>query len=182
MAEELEVLKLVCRRLEKASIPYMVTGSIAANFFAVPRMTRDIDIVIQIKKGDAPRLDEIFKNDFYIDQDSITEAGEKRGMFNIIHYEYVFKVDFIVQKDSPYRKLQFERRRKVEMEGEPLWVTTPEDLILSKLDWAKESGSELQLRDVQNLLHTLSDLDQNYLQQWACVLGLEGIYSKVTHE
>ncbi len=178
VAEELEILKDVCQRLEKGNIPYMITGSVAANLYAVPRMTRDIDIVIQIKREDTDRLTEIFKEDFYIDQDSIIEAIEKEGMFNIIHTESVFKVDFIVQKNSPYRKLEFQRRRRTQMEETPLWVVTPEDLILSKLFWAKESASELQLGDVRNLLHTLKDIDQNYLEKWVDSLGLKELYAK----
>lgn len=182
VAEELEVLKMVCLRLEKAGIPYMITGSTASNLYAVPRMTRDIDIVIQIKKEEASRLVEIFKNDFYIDRDSIEEAVGKRGMFNIIHNEYVFKVDFIIRKDSAYRELEFQRRRRMEMEGVPISVVAPEDLILSKLFWAKDSSSELQLGDVRNLLGTLKDLDRGYLEKWVHELGLEEIYVRVKHE
>lgn len=102
MSEEFEILKTVCQRLEQAVIPYMITGSIAANFYAVPRMTRDIDIVIEVKKEDVKRLFELFKDDFYVDSESITEAIEKRGMFNMIHNEHVIKVDFIIRKDSLY--------------------------------------------------------------------------------
>lgn len=182
VAEELEILKDVCQRLEKAGIPYMITGSIAANLYAVPRMTRDIDIVIQVEKGGVSRLSEIFQGDFYIDEDSVTEAIEKQGMFNIIHSESVFKVDFIIRKDSPYRELEFKRRHRLEVEGIPMWVVTPEDLILSKLLWAKDSFSELQLGDVKNLFRTLKDLDRNYLEKWVRSLGLEALYEKVKDE
>lgn len=179
MAEELEILKVVCQRLEKTGIPYMITGSIAANFYAVPRMTRDVDIVIEIQKEDAARMVKAFQGDFYIDKDSVAEAIARRGMFNIIHNEYVFKVDFIIRKESAYREFEFQRRRRVEVEGISLWVVTPEDLILSKLFWAKDSLSELQLGDVKNLLRNLRDLDKGYLEKWVRDLGLEEIYAKV---
>lgn len=142
MSEESEVLKEVCRRLESTGISYMITGSTAANFYAVPRMTRDIDIVIEICKGDAGRLIGLFKDDFYIDQESVSEAVEDQGMFNILHNEYVIKIDFIVRKEAPYRRLEFERRRPAEFEGQKIWIVSPEDLILSKLFWAKDSFSE----------------------------------------
>lgn len=182
MTEELEILKMVCQKLEKAKIPYMITGSMAANFYAVPRMTRDVDIVIEIQKEDGTRLFEAFKDDFYIDQDSVMEAIDRHSMFNIIHNESVFKVDFIIRKESAYRELEFQRRRRVEVEGISLWVVTPEDLILSKLFWAKESLSELQLGDVRNLLRNLRDLDKDYLKKWVRDLGLEDIYARVKNE
>lgn len=180
--EELEVLKDVCQRLEKCRIPYMITESTASNFYAVPRMTRDIDIVVEIKREDASRLIENFKEDFYVDPDSIAEAVDKQGMFNVIHNEYVLKVDFIIRKKSAYRELEFGRRQRVEMEGIPLWVVSPEDLIVSKLFWAKDSSSELQLGDVRNLLGALKELDKGYLEKWIHSLGLEEVYAKVEHE
>jgi len=182
VAEELEILKMVCQRLKDTGIPYMITGSIAANLYAVPRMTRDVDIVIEIQKEDAPRMVEAFQDDFYIDKDSVTEAIDRRGMFNIIHNEYVFKVDFIVRKESIYRELEFQRRRRVEVEGTSMWMVTPEDLILSKLVWAKDSLSELQLGDVRNLVRNLKELDRNYLEKWVRDLDLEQVYAKVKNE
>jgi len=179
MSEELEVLKRVSQGLEKSGIPYMVTGSIAANFYSVPRMTRDIDIVIEIESENVDRLLEAFQGDFYIDRESALEAVESRGMFNILHNEYVLKIDFIVRKDSSYRELEFSRRRRLTIEGDSFWVVAPEDLILSKLSWAKDSLSELQLGDVKNLLGTLKDLDENYIKKWVGSLGLEVVYKKV---
>lgn len=179
MAEELQVLKQVCQDLEKAKIPYMITGSTAANFYAVPRMTRDIDIVIEIRKGDVDRFLNTFKDKFYIDRDSILEAIEKESMFNILHNESVVKIDFVVRKNSPYRLIEFERRRRVPFEGVTISVVAPEDLILSKLFWAKDSLSEMQLGDVKNLLRTLKDLDTIYLEKWIRSLDLGQVYSKV---
>src|ERR1700733_10529644 len=102
MNEESQVLKLVCGRLDSANIPYMLTGSFAANFYAIPRMTRDIDFVLEIYKFDISRLYKAFQNDFYIDKDSIIQAIEQQGMFNIIHNDSIIKIDFIIRKDLPY--------------------------------------------------------------------------------
>ena len=179
VSQEIELLKIVSRRLEKAGVPYMITGSVAANLYAVPRMTRDIDIVVEMQKGDADRLCGIFKEDFYIDRDSIEEAVENAGMFNIIHNEYVMKIDFIIRKEIPYRKLEFDRRRSMEVEGIKMWIASPEDLILSKLFWAKDNFSEMQLGDVGNLLVTIKDLDRGYLEKWVKSLGLDRVYAKV---
>lgn len=179
MSEEAEVLKEVSRRLEEASIPYMITGSIAANFYAVPRMTRDIDFVIEIHREDVESIVDLFKDNFYIDRESVSEAVEKRGMFNVLHNEYVIKIDFIVRKESTYRKLEFGRKRPAEFEGQKIWIVSPEDLILSKLFWAKDSLSEMQLGDVRNLLGMVKNIDFPYLEKWVQSLGLEHVYEEV---
>lgn len=176
---ELEILKMVCQRLHQKGIPYMITGSIATNVYAVPRMTRDIDIVIEVSRDDIERLSTMFKDHFYIDREAVTQAVDEQGMFNIIHNESVIKVDFIIRKDSPYRLLEFQRRRPMEVEGIKMWIVSPEDLILSKLFWAKESESEMQLGDVKNLFGVVKDLDFPYIEQWVHTLGLQHIYQKV---
>ncbi len=178
MNEEIEVLKIVCRKLEKHGMAYMITGSIASSFYAVPRMTRDIDIVVEIKQENAESLVDAFQKDFYVDVEAVRAAIQTRGMFNIIHNQRVMKVDFIVRKDDPYRKLEFGRRQQVKMDGTSVWIVSPEDLILSKLFWAKDTHSEMQLTDVRNLLRTAKALDKSYLQKWVSALGLKAVHEK----
>lgn len=180
MSEELEVLKLVTQRLAEAAIPYMVTGSIAVNFYAVPRMTRDIDIVVELSERDVDRIVRIFDEDFYTERETIQRAVREKGMFNIIHTGYVIKVDFVVRKDSDYRREEFSRRRPVSVEGSEFFIVAPEDLILSKLEWAKDTRSEVQLADVRNLLTGVAGLDRKYLEHWANRLGLESFYREVS--
>lgn len=176
MSQEFEVLKLVCNRLDLAEIPYMLTGSFASHFYAVPRMTRDIDIVIEILKPELHKFFHLFKDDFYVVSNSIAEAIENEGMFNIIHNESIFKVDFIIRKDSSYRHAEFQRRRKLKLGDLESWVVSPEDLILSKLFWAKDSLSELQLRDVRNLLSANKNLDNDYIAKWVQKLELTNVW------
>jgi hypothetical protein len=130
VSEELEVLKTVARRLDEARIAYMLTGSMALNYYAVPRMTRDIDVVVELGPDDADRVIRLFETDFYIDPDAVRRAVATRGMFNLIHDRFVVKVDFVVRKDSEYRREEFARRRQVDVEGQPLWIVTPEDLVI----------------------------------------------------
>ncbi|MBI5740489.1 MAG: hypothetical protein HZA16_07180 [Nitrospirae bacterium] len=179
MITESDVIKEVAGRLGNAGIQYMFTGSIATNFYAVPRMTRDIDIVVNLKADDALRIYSIFEKDFYIDKDMVLSAINEEGMFNVIHYESVFKIDFIIRKDNQYRLEEFERRRKVMFENVELYIAAPEDLILSKLYWAKESMSEMQINDVRNLLESVKDFNEAYLKKWAGYLGVGEIYQKV---
>lgn len=179
MTSELDVLKIIINRLESANIPYMLSGSVAANFYTIPRMTRDIDIVVQVQAPDAERIYSLFSGEFYVDKDMIRNAVIERSMFNIIHNEGVVKVDFIVRKDSEYRKLEFERRRSILFEGSKINIVSAEDLIISKLYWAKDSMSEMQIRDVRNLLKTVSGIDSGYMAKWINTLGLEDIYKEV---
>lgn len=180
MSEELEVLTIVTSRLSTAGIPYMITGSFAANFYTIPRMTRDIDVVVALREEDVDRVVRLFEADFYIDRESVQEAVKARGMFNLIHQVYVFKVDCIVRKDSEYRQTEFARRQPASHEGHQMYIVAPEDLILSKLDWARESRSEMQFTDVRNLLTSVPNLDHEYLQRWADRLGLAALYREIS--
>jgi len=145
MNDQLDVLREVIARLEQAEIAYMVSGSTALNYYAEPRMTRDIDIVIELGPNGTSRFEQIFIGEFYLDRSVIDRAVKDRGMFKLIHVGRVVKVDFIVRKDSEYRRLEFTRRHRVEAEGLALHMVSPEDLMLSKLEWARQGPSELQV-------------------------------------
>jgi hypothetical protein len=173
VTEELEVLTTVTGRLEAAGIAYMVTGSFAANYYAVPRMTRDIDLVVELSAGDADRFCTLFEGDFYLDRAAVRAAITDRGAFNLTH---VVKVDCIVRKDSEYRRTEFARQRRGPIEGHEVALVAPEDLIISKLDWMRETRSEVQLGDVRNLLRSVPDLDEPYLAHWTERLGLDALY------
>jgi hypothetical protein len=178
MGDELDVLKLVTERLDAAGFLYMVSGSVAMNFYAQPRMTRDVDIVVALQAQDAARFSSLFEADFYCDAEDVREAIAHRSLFNLVHLDKSVKIDVIVRKDSPYRREEFARRRRMSVENFALWVVSREDLVLSKLDWAKESHSELQLRDVRNLLSSVSDLDMDYVDRWARNLGISELLAE----
>ncbi len=178
MSEELEVLKIVTSRLNEASIPYMVSGSIAANYYTIPRMTRDIDVVIELKQGDVDKFVGLFEDDFYVDREMVASEVSRQGMFNLIYNRYVIKIDFIVKKSSAYQNTAFSRRRQVLIEQSPIWFVSAEDLVISKLLWAKDSHSEMQLKDVGNLMETVDNLESKYIDNWIRELDLEQIYKE----
>jgi hypothetical protein len=180
LSEELEVLKIVAERLGRTGIAYMVTGSIAMNHYAVPRMTRDIDLVADLSAADADRVCDLFEEDFYVDRDAVHYAAETKAVFNMIHSSLVVKVDVVVRKETEYRRTEFARRRRVAVEGQELFLVAPEDLILSKLEWARESRSAIQLADVRNLVESVVDLDRDYLAAWTSRLGLDALYREAT--
>ncbi len=179
MSDELKVLALLHQRLEDNDIAYMITGSIAANFYTIPRMTRDIDIVIELKITDVDKVVKAFEKDFYVDMHMITEAIHEHGMFNMIHNETLVKIDFIVRKAEAYRQEEFNRRRQITIAGSKMWILSVEDLILSKLYWAQDNLSERQLNDVQNLLNSAQTRDVTYLEKWISNLGLAAVYNRV---
>jgi hypothetical protein len=177
--EQREFLALVVSRLETAAMRYMLTGSVALACYAVPRMTRDIDLVIQCVPADARRIAALFGPDCYVDEAAVLQAIEGRAAFNAIHREWLAKADFIVQKRGAYWELQFSRRRQMDLEGLTVWAVAPEDLMLSKLWWAKDSGSELQLRDATAIASSVRGLDWEYVEEWADSLGVRRILEKV---
>ena len=179
MDELFEFLVLSAERLDQAHIPYMLSGSVALSIYAQPRMTRDVDFVIDINEGQVNAFLELFEADCYVDRESVLEAVRSRGMFNVIHQAWVVKADFVVRKDQPFRKVEFERRRTVTIEGKDLSVVTAEDLLLSKLHWAKNSRSELQLGDARNLILSESNLDWPYIRQWAEKLSVLDLLREV---
>lgn len=103
---------------------------------------------------------------------AVEEALTRHGMFNAVHRDWHLKADFIVRKDEPYRRLEFERRRRITLGDRSYPVVAPEDLVLSKLCWRRESRSELQLKDIEQLLQSQPALDWPYLRQWAAELGV----------
>lgn len=179
MNDQLYVLQLVAERLEKAVIPYMVSGSIAINYYAQPRLTRDIDIIIELAPADAERITELFEPDFYIDEEMVRTAITQQSLFNLIHNDLIVKVDFIVKKDTPYRRNEFSRRLLVKIDNFKLWLVAAEDLILSKLVWAKNSHSEMQLNDIRNLLASVPGLDIDYIKYWAAELNVMNLWSQL---
>lgn len=170
MTGELDVLSLVSERLTTARIPFMLTGSYALAYYTTPRMTRDLDLVVALGHEDVDAIVQAFSADFYVDADDARSAVRSQRLFNLMHLESGIKVDLIVRKSSEYRQVEFARRRRVEFGGIDTWIVTREDLILSKLVWARDSGSELQRRDVRALLS--ENVEAGYLEHWAKRLGV----------
>lgn len=179
MSEELEVLRIVTERLNEANINYVISGSIAANYYTVPRMTRDIDIVVELKTPNIDNFVSIFQEDFYIDKEMIKSEILRQGMFNLIHNQYIVKIDFIIRKYSAFQNSVFARKKKVLVNNTPMWFVSVEDLILAKLSWAKDSESDIQLKDIRNLLETGESLDIKYIEDWISELELKNLYEKV---
>ena len=170
---EIDIVRDISQRFEQAQIAYMLTGSMAMNYYAQPRMTRDIDVVIAISPDDVRRVAALFRPDYYVSELSIRESLARESIFNLIHQQSVIKVDCIIRKSSEYRRTEFERRQKISILDFTTFIASKEDLIISKLFWARNSYSEIQLNDVRNLLAT--GYDDGYLRRWTRELGLDNL-------
>ncbi len=178
MPNELDVLRIVTERLGRLEIPFMLTGSLAMAYYATPRMTRDLDLVVALQEADVGKLLGEFAPDFYVDADAARDAVRSGRMFNMMHLESGIKLDMIIKKSTPYRDLEFSRRASGRLGGVQTWLVSREDLILSKLIWARDSDSELQQRDVRALL--ADTVDWPYLKLWAADLGVTDLLDRLS--
>jgi hypothetical protein len=177
MQNELDIVRDVSKRLDGAGIGYMLTGSMAMNYYAEPRMTRDIDLVVALRREDGERVVDLFRPDYYVSREAVESSIERQSLFNLIHNESIIKVDCIVQKKSSFRINEFERRQRIQFRDFETWIVSKEDLILSKLFWAKDSHSEFKLRDVRNLMVT--GFDRDYVERWTDELGVTSLWKEI---
>jgi hypothetical protein len=168
----LTLLRDLCIKLESVEIPYMLSGSMAMNIYTVPRMTRDIDIVIQLGLTDIERFAGLFVDGFYIYKEGVEFEIKRQGMFNVIDYESGVKIDFIIQKNTDFHINEFNRRVRSKAFGFDVWVVSAEDLIISKLKWIQDIESDTQKRDISNLLNK-ENLDKEYIMGWCKKLNLK---------
>ena len=168
-----EVIGRVVDALVELSVPYMVAGSFASNLHGVPRMTQDADIVIDVDETLALRLVRLLQREFYATEEAAREAVRLHRMFNAIHFETGFKVDLVVKKLRPFSSEELRRREPGKLGGRTVDFATAEDTILTKLEWAKQSGSERQVGDAVGIIRVQQDrLDWHYLERWAADLDL----------
>lgn len=165
------LLEEVCLALNKVEIPYMVSGSMAMALYTIPRMTRDIDIIVELNNEGIDKFYDLFSDHAYIDKLTIQEEVRRRGMFNVIDHRTGYKIDFMLKKYSTYRETEFERRQFTLAFGFPMWVVSLEDLVLSKVIWIQEYQSERQMEDIKNLLRN-DKADMVYIKSWCHQLGL----------
>lgn len=175
----LELLQKVCNQLDEHEIKYMVSGSIALNIYTIPRLTRDIDIVIELSENRIEEFLLLFPNSYY-DKDTIKEAVKRKGIFNIIDHSTGFKIDFIIRKNTEYHDLEFQRRRRIKEFNTELWVVELNDLIIAKIIWIQQYQSERQIFDIQNLLLN-PEKDMDYIKNWCEKLNLQ-TFNLLTNE
>ena len=176
------LLRRLSGALDEAGVPFMLTGSLASTLYGEPRSTVDVDVVVVLSGASLPALLRALpEEEFYVSEDAAFDALRRQGQFNVIHLETGWKIDLILRKRRAFSEEEFERRVKREVLGVQLPVCSPEDSVLSKLEWAKKGGgSERQLRDVAGIVALQGDaLDQAYIHRWAEALGVAELWQAV---
>jgi hypothetical protein len=170
---EQELLVDCLRRLNRAEISYYLAGSMASNYWGIPRTTHDLDFVIQLPPSAIGKIVSAFSPEYFIDEASVRAAYQPPHQFNAIDTRSALKVDFWLPKPAPFDGEMLRRRVRVTLFGEPAWITTAEDCILHKLLWNKITPSDRQLGDAAGVAAVqLEKLDDDYMKKWAEILGV----------
>jgi hypothetical protein len=179
------LLKKLVEFFDAEHIPYMLTGSMASSLQGEPRSTHDVDVVVVLNVDSVTRLLKTFSEPkYYLDESSARQAVAKLGMFNLISVDEGDKVDFWMLTPDPFDQSRFARRTLIDFMGTTLAVSSPEDTILAKLNWAKLSGgSEKQIHDALRVYEVQQgQLNQAYLQEWARKLSVEDFLRRIQRE
>jgi hypothetical protein len=169
-----DVLSRISVALNRAEISYMLSGSFASAFHGTPRATQDIDIVIAATTDQLRMFVKLLPADeYYVDLAAALEAHRRQSLFNVIDIVTGWKIDFIIRKSRPFSQEEFRRSMPVTLHGVELFVASVEDVVVSKLEWAKLAESSRQIEDVAGILSKRWDsLDREYLDKWIPELGL----------
>jgi hypothetical protein len=174
-------LDMVIECFEKLGIAYYIGCSVASSAYGIARATMDVDLVANVEIRQADDLVRALERYYYIDADMIRDAIHRRTSFNLIHLETMLKIDVFIAKDQPYDSQAFARRQSDTLDEESsrkVYLSSPEDIILNKLQWYHTGGrvSEQQWKDVLGVLKVQGDkLDLKYLKYWASRLNLSDL-------
>ena len=180
-----ELLEKVIALLEQNEIDYMVTGSIVSSLQGEPRLTHDVDILVNITDAAIPALIRTFQApDYYISQTAIEDAILHKSMFNLIDTTHGDKIDFWILTNDAFDQSRFARKYKEDVFGLVLKISQPEDTILMKLRWANlAGGSEKQFIDALRVYEIqFGHLDFFYMESWAVRLKVTDLWERLKIE
>ena len=167
--------------LNALGVPWMTVGSIASSAYGEPRSTLDVDIVAVVKAQDAARFLAVFpETEFYCPPTEIIQAELARpdhGHFNLIHQHSIYKADIYIATGSAFERWAFESRRPLVVGEMPVWLAPPEYVIVHKLEFFREGGSEKHLRDIRGML-AVTDVDHAFLEREIAQRGLGDVWRK----
>jgi hypothetical protein len=177
---EQELLCDCLRRLSNSKFHYMLVGSMAGNYWGIPRSTHDIDFVIQYDTDSVDDLVSLFADEFFIQRSSVEAALAPPYQFNALDSRSALKVDVFRLAGDDYELQRFSRRRRVKILGEDAFIAAPEDIILHKLRWYTISAADRQLTDSAGIMAVSGPtLDHAYLDDWAGKIDVLELLAKV---
>lgn len=177
----ISAIDMVIECFEWLGIDYCIGGSVASSAYGIARATMDVDLIAKIETKHVDNLVKALEKNYYIDAGMITNAIQKKSSFNLIHLETMIKIDVFILRDQPYDLNAFDRRQTDTLDEEntrKFYLSSPEDVILSKLQWYHLGGrlSQQQWKDVLGVLKVQGDrLDLKYLKYWASKLNLSNL-------
>ena len=175
-----DILINTIKKINKLDIPYMLTGGVAVIFYGKPRMTHDIDVVVEIDQTHIPKIIKLFKKEFYVSEEAINESVMHKSMFNIINLDSGIKIDFWIRNDNEYDIERFNRRQKYMISGNEIFFSSPEDIILKKLLWYKDSQIDKHLDDTFGILQIQNEnLDYKYIKKWSTKLSVSNLLNQL---
>jgi hypothetical protein len=183
--DQRDLLRHVVSVLERMRVAYLVTGSVATIYYGEPRLTNDIDIVARLPARGAAEFCRAFPpGEFYVSEEAALEAVAQHGQFNIIHPASGLKVDIIIPADSPFDLSRFARVTRVQPAPDfDAAFASVEDVIIKKLEYYRDGGSEKHLRDIAGVLKVSgARVDREYVHEWAVSLGVEPIWDAVLRQ
>ena len=173
-----DLITLFVHPLGTLGVRYMVSGSVAVTVFGEPRLTHDVDIVVFLEDADIARLSAAYPQpEFYLppaEVIAVEKARERRGHFNVIHAASGLKADFYTSNRDALHDWAIARARSFALEGGAVSVAPPEYVILRKLEYYREGGSDKHLRDIRSIVAISGDqLDMSALDEWLRRMALE---------
>ncbi len=172
--KQVEALSHFLKVLNSLSIPYMITGAYAVSYYGMPRATHDLDVVIEIAAKDVEKTCRGLKKTCEIDEKMIENAVQYRTHFSVIYSKGDLRADFWVLKNKPIENTKFERRQKISLFGIPTFMISPEDIVLTKLDWYKRSKNTKHMDDAVGIIKVQGKkLDVIYIKDVFDKLGIE---------
>lgn len=186
--EPVQVTLKVTDVFEKLGVSYLISGSLASTLYGMVRTTQDSDIVAEMQMEHLQPFVSALQDEFYVDDEMIAESIQGNSSFNIIHRETMFKVDVFIPRPRPFLESQLARAQKQTFIFETevsAKFTSPEDTILSKLEWYRMGGevSDRQWRDILGVMKTRAgELDLGYLKKWAGELKVGDLLERALKE
>jgi len=179
----IELLDAFVRPLQHTRIRYLVTGSVASMAYGEPRLTNDIDLILDLRDPDVETILMAFPEaDYYLPPSEVIRnerVRPQRGHFNIIHQESMLKADVYLMGADPLHRWAFEHARPLEIDGRPVNFAPPEYVIIRKLEFFREGGSAKHLRDIAAMFaESRAEIDEGFLNREIAERGLANAWER----
>jgi hypothetical protein len=188
-ADALAAMMPVIAEFERLDVAYYIGGSVASSLCGVPRSTLDVDLVADLRSHHVDLFVETLRSTYYIDAKMIQDAIHRKSCFNLIHLATSYKIDVFVLKNRQFDLESLYRRRENILRDEDksyhVFTSTPEDILLNKLEWYRlgDEISERQWSDILGVMKAQNEnLDREYLQKWATELRVADLLERAWKE